>query len=158
MKRRFSHGLSAAVFFAAFTLGSPFSSLAADGVGAEGPASEVTAFSEDSFDEGAGTAENDKAEPGAFLGSFDVTAYCGCDGCSKGNALTYAGTKPKAEHTISADLGVFPLGTQLFIDGTVYTVEDTGSGVDGNHLDIYFDSHEEALDYGRQTEEVYAAG
>ena len=23
------------------------------------------------------------------------------------------------------------------IDGTVYTVEDTGSGVDGNHLDIY---------------------
>lgn len=155
MKRRFSHGVSAAVFFAAFTLGSAFSSFAADGPGSEGPASEITAFSEDSS---ADAAENAEAEPGAFLGSFDVTAYCGCDGCSKGNALTYAGTKPKADHTISADLDVFPLGTQLVIDGTVYTVEDTGSGVDGNHLDIYFDSHEEALEYGRQTEEVYAAG
>lgn len=158
MKRRFSHGVAAAVFFAAFTLGSAFSSFASDGPGSESPASEVTAFSEDSSADGAGAAENAKAEPGAFLGSFDVTAYCGCGSCSKGNALTYAGTKPKADHTISADLGVFPLGTQLAIDGTVYTVEDTGSGVDGNHLDIYFDSHEEALAYGRQTEEVYAAG
>lgn len=43
------------------------------------------------------------------------------------------------------------------IDGVVYTVEDMGHGVDGNWLDIYFDTHEEALNYGLKTVDVYRA-
>ena len=91
-----------------------------------------------------------------FLGDFEITAYCGCQKCSKGNILTYSGTTPEEGHTISADLDVFPIGTRLVIDGTVHGGRHW-IRLDGNHLDIYFDSHEKALDYGRQTEEVYAA-
>jgi 3D (Asp-Asp-Asp) domain-containing protein len=149
MKRRLSRKVSAAMFCAVFSLGTSLVSFADETADAAGPASEVAAFAE------AGSSNIIKEEE--FLGDFEVTAYCGCQKCSKGNALTYSGNTPKEGHTISADLDVFPLGTRLLIDGTVYTVEDTGSGIDGNHLDIYFDSHEKALDYGRQTEEVYAA-
>ncbi|MBS6518098.1 MAG: 3D domain-containing protein [Clostridium sp.] len=149
MKRRLSRKVSAAMFCAVFSLGTSLVSFADETADAAGPASEVAAFAE--------AGSSNIIKEGEFLGDFEVTAYCGCQKCSKGNALTYSGNTPKEGHTISADLDVFPLGTRLLIDGTVYTVEDTGSGIDGNHLDIYFDSHEKALDYGRQTEEVYAA-
>lgn len=145
MKRRLNHKVSAAIFCAIFSLGTSFASFADE----TGPAAEVAAFAE--------AGSSNITEEGEFLGDFEVTAYCGCKKCSKGNVLTYSGTTPKEGRTISADLNVFPLGTRLLIDGTVYTVEDTGSGIDGNHLDIYFDSHESALDYGLQTEKVYAA-
>lgn len=149
MKKRLSHGLSAAVFSVALMAGAGFTSYAAEAAEASGPAAEVSAFSEE-------TSDPVKTAEGSFLGEFDITAYCGCQKCSKGNLLTYSGTAPQADHTISANLSVFPIGTQLRIGDTVYTVEDTGSGVGRNHLDIYFDSHEDALDYGRQTEKVYA--
>ena len=47
------------------------------------------------------------------------------------------------------------LGTWIVIDGVVYTVEDTGKAVKGNQLDIYFDTHEEAVLYGRKNRYVY---
>lgn len=93
---------------------------------------------------------------GEYIGSFQASAYCTCDTCSGGSKLTYSGTVPKPEHTIAADLNVFPLGTRLWIDGVVYTVEDVGSGVTDNRLDIYFATHEEALDFGLKTVEVYS--
>ena len=62
---------------------------------------------------------------------------------------------PTPNHTISADLNYFPLGTKLKIDGTVYTVEDKGSFVNGNILDIYYGSHQEALAKGTYTTEVF---
>lgn len=92
---------------------------------------------------------------GESLGMFSTTAYCNCSECSSGHSLTYSGTVPKAKHTISADLDVFPLGTKLIIGNTVYTVEDIGSSVDGRTLDIFFNSHSEALEYGRQSVEVF---
>ena len=53
---------------------------------------------------------------------------------------------PSAGHTV-AMAGV-PFGTQLLINGTVYTVEDLGTPY--GHVDIYFGSHEEALSFGLQ--------
>ena len=41
------------------------------------------------------------------------------------------------------------------INGLVYTVEDEGSSVRGNVLDIYYDSHEEALANGVFEAEVF---
>lgn len=93
---------------------------------------------------------------GAYLGKFKTTAYCGCKNCSKGSGLTYSGTVPRQNHTISADIRLFPIGTQLMIGDTIYTVEDVGSGVVGNVLDLYFDSHQDAVNYGVQTVDVYA--
>lgn len=96
------------------------------------------------------------AVQGDKLGTFTVSGYCSCTICTKGSGLTYSGTKPKANHTIAADLSIFPLGTKLMIDGIVYTVEDMGSGIDGNRIDIYFDTHAEALACGYRTVDVYA--
>lgn len=96
------------------------------------------------------------AEPGEFLGTFKASGYCNCQKCSGGYTKTYSGTIPQANHTISADLNVFPIGTKLVIDGITYTVEDRGSGVNGNRIDIYFASHAEALAFGLQTIDVYA--
>lgn len=92
---------------------------------------------------------------GDSLGMFSISGYCSCSKCSGEHTLTYSGTVPKSKHTISADTSVLPIGTKVMIDGTVYTVEDIGSSVDGNKLDIFFDSHEEALDFGRQTKEAF---
>ena len=103
------------------------------------------------------TEPEETAVPGRSYGTFKISAYCGCEACSGGHLYTYSGAVPKEDHTISADLDQFPLGTKLLIDGIIYTVEDKGSGVVENHLDIYFDTHEEALDYGLQKVEVFEA-
>lgn len=94
--------------------------------------------------------------PGESYGIFCISGYCGCKICSGGHNLTYSGVVPTSSHTISADLDRFPLGTKLLIDGTVYTVEDMGGGVTGDRLDIYFDTHQEALDYGLKKIEVFS--
>ena len=51
------------------------------------------------------------------------------------------------------------MGTQVMIDGNIYTVEDTGWSPYGDAwIDIYFDSHEVALCFGVQMKEVYLVG
>ena len=99
-------------------------------------------------------AEAQEAEAPAeiYAGRFTTTAYRCCRG---GKNRTKSGTIPQAGHTISADLRVFPLGTKLRINGVVYTVEDSGSGIRGNKLDIFFNSHSQALQYGKRSADVY---
>ena len=92
---------------------------------------------------------------GVSLGMFTVTGYCGCDRCSSGNNLTYSGTVPTPNPTISADLTHYPIGTKLRIGDVVYTVEDKGSSVKGNVVDIFYASHEEALAKGTYKAEVF---
>lgn len=89
------------------------------------------------------------------LGTFKITGYCSCKLCSGGQNLTYSGTVPTPNHTISADLSRYPLGTKLKVNGIVYTVEDKGSSVNGNILDIFYSTHQEALDKGTYTAEVF---
>lgn len=90
-----------------------------------------------------------------YLGTYKATAYCNCSRCSSsGTDLTASGVLPKAKHTISANLREFGFGTKLLIDGIVYTVEDTGSFGPGA-VDIYFDTHQQALNYGVHYVDVY---
>ncbi|MBQ7797093.1 MAG: 3D domain-containing protein [Lachnospiraceae bacterium] len=105
---------------------------------------------------GPGAATYETGEADQYLGSFHATAYCGCERCSGGHSLTYSGTVPQPNHTIAADLDLFPLGTKLMIDGIVYTVEDKGSNVVDQRVDIFFATHEEALAFGLQTVDVYS--
>ena len=93
-----------------------------------------------------------------YLGEFQVTGYCSCTICcgEKEERLTKSETVPRASHTVAADPSVIPLGTR--IDDVVYTVEDTGKAVEGMRLDIFFDSHEEAVRYGRKEKYVYLEG
>nr|WP_314458557.1 3D domain-containing protein [uncultured Clostridium sp.] len=93
-------------------------------------------------------------ERGASLGIFSATAYC--PSSSGRQQKTYSGTIPQPLHTLSADLTVLPLGSKVMIDGVIYTVEDTGSGIRGKKVDIYFGSRGEALAFGRQSKEIFA--
>lgn len=101
--------------------------------------------------------ENEPEDTEFLIGRFEVTGYCSCDICcgEKEEKLTKSGTVPRAGYTAAADPDVLPLGTYIQIEGTIYLVEDTGREVKGNVIDLYFDSHEEAVNFGRQKHYVY---
>lgn len=91
------------------------------------------------------------------LGKFKLTAYCPCSRCcgkwAGGN--TASGTKPTANRTIAVDTNVIPFGTEVIINGVTYIAEDTGSAINGNKIDVYMESHEAALQFGVQYQEVF---
>lgn len=90
------------------------------------------------------------------LGEYVLTAYCSCSRCSGGwDSKTATGTKCKEGRTIAVDPKVIPYGTTVRINGKDYVAEDCGGGIKGKHIDIYFDSHSEALDFGKQKAEVF---
>ena len=101
---------------------------------------------------------------------FIATAYdlspqsCGKSRDHHAYGITASGHSLKGksweDRTVSADLSVLPLGTKIhinfpassgYMDG-VYTVRDTGGGVHGHHIDIFFgeDAHAEAIRFGRR--------
>lgn len=81
---------------------------------------------------------------------FTVTAYCPCEKCCGAYANGYTATGAKATQgvTIAADPDVLPMGTEIELDGHTYIVQDTGGAIAGYRLDLYFDSHEDALRWG----------
>ena len=117
-------------------------------------AEESSENTEDSSDasEDQSSSESTNSGQGKYLGNFTLTAYCNCAQCcgTAGN-LTASGTVPAAGRTV-AMAGV-PFGTQLLINGNVYTVEDLGTPY--GHVDIFFDNHSDALSFGLQSAEVY---
>ena len=79
---------------------------------------------------------------------FKVTAYCSCAKCcGKQTGITASGTRATAGRTIAAS-GQFAFGTKLVINGKEYTVEDRGGAIQGNKIDVYMNSHAEALAWG----------
>ncbi len=58
--------------------------------------------------------------------------------------------------TIAADTTYYPFGTRMYVPGYGWgTVEDRGGAIKGpDRIDLYFSSHEEALNWGRQTLDV----
>ena len=101
-------------------------------------------------DESVGGAEDPVL---TYLGEWTTTAYCPCEICCGvwATGCTASGVLATANHTVAC--GILPFGTKVVIDGVIYTVEDTG--VEGEWIDIFFDSHEEALNYGMQTKSIY---
>ena len=85
-------------------------------------------------------------------GVATITHYCNCSACCGkwAGGGTASGTTPTAGRTVAADL---PFGTRLLINGHEYIVEDRG--VSGCWVDIYCDSHAEALARGMYQTEVY---
>ena len=81
------------------------------------------------------------------LGEYRISAYCPCEKCClKSDGITASGTQATAGRTVAMN-GV-PFGTKIVIDGHEYTVEDRGGGLGSKIIDIYFDTHEEALNSG----------
>ena len=91
------------------------------------------------------------------LGNFEITAYCPCTNCCGmwADGITADGTIAKEGITVAADTDVLPFGTKVKIDGKIYTVQDTGGAIQGNRIDIFTNDHQTALDWGRQTIEVF---
>ncbi len=104
-----------------------------------------------------------------------VTGYCSCGKCcewgrnwllrpiyksgpNKGKVkqvgITSSG-KATRNGTIAADLSLYPYGTIMYVPGYGYgVVEDTGKDIKGQHIDLYFNTHREALNWGRATSSV----
>ena len=97
-----------------------------------------------------------------FLGEFALTAYCP-DSCCCGkwaSGYTATGTLATEGRTIAVDPDIIPYGTRVLLiwpDGTQhsYIAEDCGSGVNGNHIDVFFDDHQAARVFGVQSAMVY---
>ncbi len=90
------------------------------------------------------------------LGEFAITHYCACSRCcGKSDGITATGTQATAGRTIAVDPEVIPLGTEVIIDGQSYIAEDTGRAIKGNRIDVYVDSHSEAIQRGAIEKEVY---
>lgn len=84
----------------------------------------------------------------ASSGRYKVTAYCACMSCcGKTNGITASGTKATANRTVAAP-STFAFGTELVINGQTYIVEDRGGAIQGNRIDVYMNSHSEALAWG----------
>ena len=84
------------------------------------------------------------------LGDYLVTAYC-CEEyphiCG-GNGVTATGTKPTPGITAAADWGQLPPGSVIYIVGVgIRVIEDSGSAVTGNVLDVAVATHAEALSW-----------
>lgn len=85
-----------------------------------------------------------------YLGIYTLTAYCSCEECcGKSDGITASGVKARSNHTIAAP-SEFAFGTKLMINGIEYTVEDRGGAIKDNRIDVYFDSHQEAINFGKQ--------
>lgn len=100
--------------------------------------------------------QEDPEEQLIYLGAWTITAYCPCEQCCGpwASGYTASGNPAIANHTVACN--VLPFGSRILIDGVEYTVEDTGSTEFGDEwIDIFFNTHEEALAFGVQQMEVY---
>ena len=87
------------------------------------------------------------------------TVYVSATGYSAfdpGNGNRTATGTPLRRGVIAVDPSVIPLGTHVFIPGYGEAIaEDVGSAIHGYRIDVAFDTHAEALMFGRQDLEIF---
>ena len=87
---------------------------------------------------------------------MNVSAYCPCSKCcgAYSDGYTATGYKIKPGDRFVAAPKTYPFGTKMIIpgynDGKPVIVRDRGGAIKGNKLDLYFDTHQEALNWGRK--------
>jgi len=94
---------------------------------------------------------------------MNVSAYCPCEICcngwsqipvSSGKRKTASGHIVKEGDKFIAAPKNYNFGTEMIIPGynkgRIVKVRDRGGAIKGNKLDVYFDTHQEALQFGRQ--------
>lgn len=88
------------------------------------------------------------------IGMHVITGYCHCNQCTGGSVITAAGTYVQEDLTIAGPSNI-PFGTVVLIDGKQYEVQDRTAAKYDGRFDIYFPTHQEALNFGKQRKEVY---
>ena len=91
------------------------------------------------------------------LGEFKITAYCPCSACCGdwADGLTYTETVATESRTIAVDPEVIPLGSTVEINGSEYIAEDIGGAIKDNRIDVFFNSHQDALEWGVQYHDIF---
>lgn len=93
-----------------------------------------------------------------------ATAYCSCEICcgewalNRPNGIVYTASGAEAVQgvTIAADWSIYPPGTVLFVEGLgEMIVQDRGGAIQGQKIDVYFESHDAARQFGRQNVRFY---
>lgn len=114
------------------------------------------------FAEIATTTPEPEPEPAWIEGT--ATAYCPCEICCgewalnrpDGIVYTASGAEAVQGVTIAADWSIYPPGTVLFVEGLgEMTVQDRGGAIQGQKIDIYFESHDDARQFGRRNVRFY---
>ncbi|KGX87047.1 3D domain-containing protein [Pontibacillus litoralis] len=88
--------------------------------------------------------------------AMQATAYtANCSGCS---GVTATGIDLHAnpnQKVVAVDPNVIPLGTKVHVEGYGTAIAgDTGGAINGNKIDLYMQSKQDALQFGRQTVQV----
>lgn len=98
------------------------------------------------------------AARGAIIRTMTVeaTAYCACKICT-GKAPDHpaygitAGGGKVWPGVVAVDPGIIPLGTKMWVEGYGEAEAlDTGGAIKGKKIDVYFPSHQQALEWGRK--------
>lgn len=96
---------------------------------------------------------------GQACGVMHVLATAYTAGEESTDKITATGTKA-AHGTIAVDPDVIPFGTKIYVPGYGYGVAaDTGKAIKGKRIDLFFDTVEEAEEWGRKwvTIKLYGA-
>lgn len=80
-----------------------------------------------------------------------ATGYCPCSQCCGKNSGTTASGLPAGKGVVAVDPSVIPLGTKLYISEYGEAIAaDVGGNIKGNRIDLGFDSHSQALAWGKR--------
>lgn len=95
-----------------------------------------------------------------FKASAYAAASCGKDPSSPGYGRTatgvYAKRDPNGYSTVAVDPRIIPYGTKLYIQGYGLAIaQDTGGAINGNKLDLYFDTLSQCFSWGVKNVNVY---
>lgn len=88
--------------------------------------------------------------------AMNVSAYCPCVICCENFAdgITASGHRIKPNDVFVAAPRKYPFGTEMIIEGyaggKIVKVEDVGGAIKENKLDLFFHTHQEALNWGRK--------
>ena len=97
--------------------------------------------------------------------TLNASAYtastCGKAPGSKGYGITSSGARATAWCTLAAGKG-YPIGTIMYIpyfankpNGGWFVVQDRGGAISNNKLDIYMDTYNDCINFGRRNLECY---
>lgn len=97
--------------------------------------------------------------------TMNTSAYtastCGKNSSSSGYGITSSGAKASSWYTVAAGKA-YPVGTIIYIpyfqnkpNGGWFLVQDRGSAISNNRIDIYMGTYNECINFGRKNLECY---
>ena len=102
------------------------------------------------------------------FGEFLISAYCSCEICCEEYAIDRPvdengkeivtgsiGEVLTPQYSIAVYPKQIPYRTEVIFNGNTYLAQDCGGAIKQNRIDLYFDSHQEALEWGMQYHEIF---